>query len=152
MAPLKLQIGTDSFPWIIKGVDYQALAGQLAGATGPVVVPVTSPLQGRLVLSTAAGSAALSQPDAMGWNPSDTPLPAFPVLYTPSGTTPTAADPGLWLETGTDVAALEQKIVTAMSTDGLLSVAFWQGMFRGQVVLRGATLPYAVLCPQAPTA
>ena len=63
-----------------------------------------------------------------------------------------AADPGLWLDTGTDAAALEQKIVAAMSTGGSLSVAFWQGMFRGEVVLRGATLPYAVLCPQAPTA
>jgi hypothetical protein len=64
-----------------------------------------------------------------------------------------AADSGLLLDTGTDVTALEQTIVAAMtSTSGSLSVAFWQGMFRGEVVLHGATLPYAVLCPPAPTA
>ncbi len=73
MEPLKLQIGTDPFPWIVKDIDYQTLAGQLAGATGPVVVPVSSPLQGRLVLSKAAGSVAVAKPDAVGWNPSDTP-------------------------------------------------------------------------------
>jgi hypothetical protein len=66
--------------------------------------------------------------------------------------TGTAADPGLSLDTGTDVAALEQKIVAAMSTSGSLSASLWQGMFRGEVVLHGATLPYAVLCPQAPAA
>jgi hypothetical protein len=152
VAPLELQIGTDPFFWVIKSMDYDTLAGQLAGAHSPVVVPVTSPLQGRLVLSKAAGSVALGKPDALGWNPSDSPPPAFPVLYTPSGATPTAADPGFWLDTGTDVKALEQKIVAAMSKGGSLSVPFWQGMFRGQVVLHGATLPYAVVCPQAPTA
>jgi len=70
----------------------------------------------------------------------------------PPSRTAAAAERGLWLGTGTDVTALEQKIVSAMGANGSLAVAFWPGMFGGEVVLRGATLAYAVLRPQAPTA
>jgi hypothetical protein len=48
---LWLQIGTDPTPWVLEGTDYDSLAAELAQATGPVVLPVVSPLQGRLVLS-----------------------------------------------------------------------------------------------------
>ena len=46
-----LQIGTDPTPWVLEGTDHGLLAAQVAQATGPVVLPVVSPLRGRLVLS-----------------------------------------------------------------------------------------------------
>jgi hypothetical protein len=57
---LWLQIGTDPTPWVLADTDYDSLAAQLSGATGPVVLPVVSPLQGQLVLSPrAAGAVSL---------------------------------------------------------------------------------------------
>jgi hypothetical protein len=62
-AGLWLQIGTDPTPWILEAADYDSLAAELAQATGPVVLPVVSPLQGRLVLSLRnAGTFSL-----LGW-------------------------------------------------------------------------------------
>lgn len=149
---IKLNIGADPFYWILRGADYQALAGELSQATGPVVVDVHFPLRGRLVLSRAAGSVSVVQPRGVGWNPSDATLPAFPVLYLPSVTPPTGADPGFVLAPGTDVAALERDIVAAMNAGTALTIAVSEGHFVGVAVLHGATLPYAVLCPGTPVA
>jgi len=74
MAPeqsLWLQIGTDPTPWVLEGTDYDSLAAELAQATGPVVLPVVSPLQGRLVLSlrNAGTFSLLGSPSVGGPHP-----------------------------------------------------------------------------------
>jgi hypothetical protein len=68
---LWLQIGTDPTPWVLEGTDYDSLAAELAQATGPVVLPVVSPLQGRLVLSlrNAGTFSLLGSPSVGGPHP-----------------------------------------------------------------------------------
>ena len=68
---LWLQIGTDPTPWVLEGTDYDSLAAELAQATGPVVLPVVSPLQGRLVLSlrNAGAFSLLGAPTVGGPHP-----------------------------------------------------------------------------------
>jgi hypothetical protein len=140
---LWLQIGTDPSPWVLEGTDYELLAAEVAQATGPVVLPVVSPLRGRLVLSLRnAGTFCLlgwpsvggphpvgdppsvggphpvgSAPSPRGPHPvGDVPLvQTRPVLYLPSVT---AANPGLpvnVLDPGTDLAAVERGIIEAMN-------------------------------------
>jgi hypothetical protein len=113
---------------------------------------VTFPPNGRLLLSPAAGTVALTRPEGVGWKPTDATLPASQVLYVPSATAPNINDHGYVLAAGTDLDDLERKILTAMEADDPFTIAVSQGSFVGEVVLHGATLPYAVLCPQAPTA
>jgi len=68
---LWLQIGTDSTPWVLEATDYDSRAAELAQATGPVVLPVVSPLQGRLVLSlrNAGTFSLLGSPSVGGPHP-----------------------------------------------------------------------------------
>jgi hypothetical protein len=64
---LRLQVGTDPTVWVLEGTDYDALAAELAGATGPVVLPVVAPFQGQLVLSPQrAGTFSLLGPPTVG--------------------------------------------------------------------------------------
>ena len=146
MANIFVQIGTDPTAWVLESTGPDTVAARLSQATGPVVLPVLDPLQGNLVVSPSAAatiSVARSAP-LHTWHPSHIALPRWPVLYLPSPTSPTQDSPGYPLEPNTDLAALEQHIIAAMSGRTVLSiqVADIQG---GAVLLNGATLGFAVL-------
>ncbi len=146
MAYIFLRIGTDPTAWVLENADLDTVATQLSQATGPVVLPVVGPLQGDLVVSpSAAATISVQGPSpAHGWHPSHIALPPWPVLYVPSPTGPTPDSPGYPLDPSTDLAALEQDIIAAMSEGTFLGiqVADIQG---GVVLLNGASLGFAVL-------
>jgi hypothetical protein len=67
-----------------------------------------------------------------------------PVLYLQSPTGPTQAYPGYRLDPNTDLAALKQTIITAMSGRTVLSIQV-AGIPGGVVLLNGAAVDFAVL-------
>jgi len=141
-----LRIGTDPTAWVLENTDPDTVAAQLSQATGPVVLPVVSPLQGNLVVSPSAAATISVQGPAPGhgFRPSHLALPRWPALYLPSLTGPTQASPGYALDPSTDLAALEQDIITAMSGRTVFSVQI-ADMQGGVVLLNGAALDFAVL-------
>ena len=145
MANIFVQIGTDPTAWVLESTGPDTVAARLSQATGPVVLPIVDPLQGNLIVSPAAATISVARPSPLhGLHPSHIALPRWPVLYLPSPAGPTQDSPGYPLEPSTDLAALEQHIVAAMSEGTVLSiqVADIQG---GVVLLNGATLGFAVL-------
>lgn len=140
-----LRIGTDPTDWEVhQDLDVNALARQLAA--GPVVLPVSAPLRGNLVLSARnAGAVEFAIPGPHGSHPTGASLPS-PLIHVPSAVVPTRAAPGSALPRGTDLAQLQQDIVTAM-TDGTFLTVQTSSVPGGALVLNGATLAYAVLCP-----
>ena len=146
MAYIFLRIGTDPTAWVVEDVGPDTVAAQLSQATGPIVLPVIDPLQGDLVVSPSAAATISVQgpPAGHGWRPSHIALPRWPVLYLPSPTSPTQDSPGYPLAPNTDLAVLQQDIITAMTNDTFISipVADIQG---GVVLLNGAALSFAVL-------
>jgi hypothetical protein len=148
VAYIYLRIGTDPTAWVVENAEPDTVAAQLSQATGPVVLPVAGPLQGDLVVAPPAAATISVQPPAITFSahPSHIALPRGPVLYLPSPTGPTPHLPGYPLAPGTDLAALEQDIITAMSGRTFLSIqiADIQG---GEVLLNGAALAFAVLAP-----
>ncbi len=146
MAYIFLRIGTDPTAWVVEDAGPGTVAAQLSQATGPVVLPVIDPLQGNLVVSPSAAATISVQgpPPGHGWRPSHIALPRWPVLYLPAPTSPTQDSPGYPLAPNTDLAALQQDIITAMTNDTFISipVADIQG---GVVLLNGAALSFAVL-------
>ena len=212
---LWLQIGTDPTPWVLEGTDYDSLAAELARATGSVVLPVISPLRGRLVLSlrnagtfSLLGSPSVGGPHPVGDPPKvggphpvgDPPsgghgphpvghslasghprtvgdassAQARPVVYLPSVTAANPGSPVNVLDSGTDLAAVEQDIIDAMNrgtpltlpvagrdiidatdiidaidrgTDLTPQISARSG--RGVLVLNGAALTFAVLAQLA---
>ena len=187
---LWLQIGTDPTPWVLEGTDYDSLAAELARATGPVVLPVVSPLQGRLVLSlrNAGTFSLLGSPSVGGPHPVGHSLASGhphtvgdassaqtrPVVYLPSVTAANPGSPVNVLDSGTDLAAVEQDIIDAMNrgtpltlpvagrdiidatdiigaidrgTDLTPQISARSG--RGVLVLNGAALTFAVLAQLA---
>ena len=147
--PLILQIGADPTGWYVLNGDRAALTAQLSQAAGPVIVPVYAPLSGQLVVNPrSAGSVSLGPPAAgSGTHPSDDRFPGAPAnLYVPSTVSPGAVNPGYPLLPGTDVAALQQQIVTAMRDGTVLPVPYGSLMSgNGTLVLSGSTLAFAVL-------
>lgn len=146
MANIFVQIGTDPTAWVLESTAPDTVAARLSQATGPVVLPIVDPLQGNLIVSpSAAATISVARPSPLhGLHPSHIASPQWPVLYLPSPTGPTQDSPGYPLEPNTDLAALEQDIIAAMSEGTVLSirVADIQG---GVVLLNGATLGFAVL-------
>jgi hypothetical protein len=143
-----LQVERDPVRWVIECADAGALARQLASSNSPVAVTVVRPLNGTLVLSPrGAGSISIvTPPPAGGWMPSVILLEA-PILYVPSATGPTTISPGYVLAPGTSLEALEQQITAAMLDQTRLTVPVSYGGGFGHLVLNGAALPVAVLCP-----
>ncbi len=146
MAYIFLQIGNDPTAWVVENTDPGTVAAQLSQATGPVVLPVIDPLEGNLVVSpSAAGTiSVLGPPVTHGWHPSHLALPPQPVVYLPSPTGPTEDSPGYPLGPDTDLAALEQDIIAAMSGRAVLSIEV-AAIRGGVVLLNGAALSFAVL-------
>jgi hypothetical protein len=143
-----LRIEGDPASWILENAQIQAVAQELAGSSGPVTLQVVAPLTGRLVLSAkSAGSVALlAPPGGTGWIPGGIHLP-HAHLYVPSATGPTAKIPGYTLAQSADLGTLEQDIVAAMRDGTFLTVEIAEGGQSGFLVLNGAALPLAVLCP-----
>jgi len=147
---LTLQIGVDPITWYLHEADFEALSAQLSQGAGPVAVPVFGPLTGRLVLSPrSAGSIFLGPPGAgHGTHPSDVRYPGAPsLLYVPNAIAPSTSAPGYWLSPDADLASLEQDIMTAMIEGTVLSVPVNIVGGPAVIVLSGASLSYAVLCP-----
>ena len=146
-----LVIGTDPAEWVIEASDLGAVAAQLSQATSPLVLPVISPLAGQLVLSAgAAATIALSAPSGVGWNPSDCRLPEGPqILYVPTLTGATRGKHGFALPPGTNLDALAQDIAAAMDDGDILKVSLAPQGGDASLVLQGAGLAYAVVCPPA---
>jgi hypothetical protein len=146
VADIYLQIGTDPTAWALEYAEPDTVAAQLSQATGPVVLPVAGPLQGNLVVSPpAVGTISVQRPSpTYSAHPSHIAVSRWPVLYLPSPTGPTPHSPGYLLAASTDLAALEQEIIAAMSGGAFLSIqlADTQG---GVVLLNGAALDFAVL-------
>jgi hypothetical protein len=146
VAYIFLRIGTDPTQWVLENAEPDAVTAQLSQATGPVVLPVASPLQGNLVVSpSAAATISVQRPSpGRGVRPSHITMPRWPVLYLPSLTGPTQDSPGYQLAPGTDLAAQEQDIIAAMSGRTFLSIQV-AGIPGGVVLLNGAALDFAVL-------
>lgn len=146
MAYTFVRIGTDPTAWVLENTDPNTVAAQLSQATGPVVLPVVSPLQGNLVVSPSAVAtiSVQSPPPAHNWRPSHIALPRSAVLYLPSLTSPTQDSPGYPLDPSTDLAAQEQDIIAAMSGGTLLSIQV-SDIQGGVVLLNGAVLDFVVL-------
>jgi hypothetical protein len=149
---LRLQIGTDPTGWVLQDANEDAVAGELAQATGPVVFPVAAPLQGRLVLSPrCAATVSLRRPPSVGGaHPTGATGPTRPVMYLPSVTAATQESPGYALDPGTDLAALEQDIVAAMTGGTRISLQMSTLSGGGLLVLNGAVLDFVVLAQGAP--
>jgi hypothetical protein len=122
------------------------VAAQLSQAAGPVVLPVAGPLRGELLVSPPAAATISVQrpPPAHSTHPSHIALPGWPVLYLPSPTGPTGDSPGYPLARNTDLAALKQDIISAMSGRTVLRIQL-ADIPGGAVVLNGAALDFAVL-------
>jgi hypothetical protein len=146
-----LRIEGDPVAWILRDAQIQAVAQELCQSGDPVVLDVVAPLQGRLVLSakSAGNVALLAPPPALGWTPGGIFLPRAH-LYVPSATGPTAHTPPYTLGQSADLGPLEQDIVAAMRQGTFMTVEIAQGDQSGVLVLNGAALPLAVLCPPTP--
>jgi hypothetical protein len=146
VAYIFVHIGTDPTAWALENADLDTVAAQLTQATAPVVLSVAGPLQGNLVVSpSAAAKIAVQRPSpGHGSVPSHITLPRNPVLYLPSLTGPTQDSPGYPLGPGSDLAAQEQAIISAMSGRTVLSIQL-ADMPGGVVLLNGAVLDFAVL-------
>jgi hypothetical protein len=149
---MDIRIEGDPTSWTLaRPVD----ARQVAASGDPVVLAVSEPLAGRLLLSPrSAGSVVFFQPamDPHGVVPNGVRLPEQ-CLYVPSTTGPDPhSNPARYylLPTATDLAALEREIKAAMSRGTAVSVDFTGPDEPGVIVLNGAALSFAVLCPGTP--
>jgi hypothetical protein len=121
----------------------------------PEVLEVNHPLKGYLVLShrSVASAVFLSYELSLrvdGTRPDGCPIPEpGGALYLPSPTGPDllSEPPNLYPLAGTvDLATLQERIIAAMREGTVLRVEVAQG----EVVINGAKVPFAILCPQNP--
>jgi len=143
-----LQIDPDPTIWYLaKATD----ASTLTASGETVVVDVTSPLKGTMLLSrkAAAGLALFTQFSAEGSVPHDIRL-ARPVLYLTSSAGPQTGNPGYELSPDADLNALTSTIQAAMEQGQSVTIPYLGGLTDGQLVLNGAVLPFVVLCPVTP--
>jgi hypothetical protein len=146
-----LRIAGDHASWILEDAQIETVAQELSNTGRPVTLEVIAPLAGRLVLSakSAASVALLGPPEGAGWTPGGAVLPRAH-LYVPSGAGPTKAAPGYTLAPSTDLGQLERDISAAMHHGAFLTVKIIEGIQDGLLMLNGAVLPFAVLCPPSP--
>jgi hypothetical protein len=135
-----LQIAWDPTIWVLTSpLDAQALTG----SGDPVLIPVSGPQAGAMLLlsSRAAATAVLTDIGGATPNGGGIMAPAFIYLPTAAGLTP--GSPKCLLPAGANLAAVQAKIAAAMSQGTSCTVECRDGA----VVLNGATLPFVVLCP-----
>jgi hypothetical protein len=146
-----LRIDGDQASWILDNARIEAVTQELGQSGRPVILDVISPLRGRLVLSAkSAGSVALlGPPGGAGWTPGGISLPRSH-LYVSSAAGPTDDAPGYALAQSTDRGKLEHDIVAAMRHGTFLIVGIADGIQDGLLVLNGAALSHAVICPPSP--
>jgi len=130
--------------------------GQVTVSSGAVVLEVSEPLAGRMLLSPrSAGSVVFLQPAASphhGVVPNGVRLPEQ-CLYVSSATGPDPhSNPPRYyvLPRSADLAALEAQIAAAIDGGTILTVDFTGPADPGVVVLNGAAVSFAVLCPATP--
>jgi hypothetical protein len=124
---------------------------QITKSSVPLALGVIRPLNGILLLSVKAAAfvtlfPASSGPQPMGWIYDDHPVPSLFFLYLPSVSIP-ATGPVLYQTTPTTLAELQNAITTAMTSSQRVPVSFEAAGGVGQVVVNGATLPFAVIVP-----
>lgn len=144
-----VHIGSDPTSWRVpEGIAISAVAQELAQATAPVTLPVDYPLIGTLVVSArSAGTVVLTPPGPTGSHPSGARL-RVPVIRVPSGVAATVGEPGDYaLAPGTSLAQLQQDIESAMTEGTVLTLPIGNAGPNAVLVLGGASLAYAILCP-----
>ena len=145
-----VRIGSDPTSWVVPDSSFESVATQLGQATGPVVLPVTSPLTGKLVLShRAAGSVALLGPpggtvwQTHDWNPGQS-APSAPSVYLAS-----SAGPGQGslyaVSSNVNIATAVQEIVAAMTGNTVLTFQVYDSSGTGVLLINGAALAFAVV-------
>jgi hypothetical protein len=145
----KISIEGDGTVWTLgTAID----AEQIAESHAPLVLTVTDPLNGTLVLSKAASvtlfPASGAPANPLGWIPGDAGLP-YPCLYLPSVSMPDG-HPVLYSLSDATLARLEGRIRNAMTAGTKIAIPFGGGdggdaADVGEVVLNGALLPFAVI-------
>jgi hypothetical protein len=149
---LILRIGNDPASWTLPDASYDDLVTKLRQGTGPLVLPVTAPLVGSLVLSRqAAGNVVLLQPpggrvwESTDWNPGHVARPDAPVIYLASPAGP-AQGARYALSSNVNAVTAVQEIETAMANGTVLTFPVYDPSGTGLLVIRGASLPFAVVC------
>ena len=117
-------------------------ASQLTGQ--PLSIPVLGPLHGTLVLSGKAANVAVFNSSAQ---PAPTIKSQVPSVYVPTAAGLSAGHVGYELPTSANLDDLASQIIAAMQSDHYQTITLNGG---GALVLNGATLPFVVLCQQAP--
>lgn len=143
-----LRIDSDPTSWeLTKGID------EVPTSSDPVVLEVYHPLKGNLVLSPrSVGSAVFLDyqlpPNPYGTRPNGMPM-SNETLYLPSPIGPDMQmiPPNIYtLDGSVDLEVLTADIKAAMTDGTFLPVNVTQG----EVVINGATLPFAVICSPNP--
>jgi hypothetical protein len=149
---LIVRIGTDPASWAVISPSYGDLVQQLSQATEPVVLSVTAPLDGQLVLShRAAGSVAVIQPpggrvwQTHDWNPGHGSAPSAPNLYLPSPAGPGQGSLYAVSSNVNDSTAVAD-ITAAMKDEKVLTFQVYDASGEGTLMIQGATLAFAVVC------
>lgn len=144
-----LRIDSDPTSWeLTDGI------GEVQTSNDPVVLEVYHPLKGNLVLSPrSVGNAVFLDyqlpPNPYGTRPNGYPIPKVGALYLPSPIGPDVQNipPNIYaLGDPLDLEVLTADIKAAMTDGTFLPVNVTQG----EVVINGATLPFAVICSPNP--
>ena len=147
---LIVRIGSDPASWVVSNPSYEDLVKELGQGTDPVLLQVTAPLTGQLVLShRAAGSVALIQPpggrvwQTHDWNPGHESAPSAPLVYLAS---PAGPGQGSLYAVSSSVSTAVQDIQTAMKGGTVFTFQVYDPSGTGTLVINGGALPFAVVC------
>jgi len=144
---ITLRVPGDSNEWLVKADDQDTVLNGLTGHH-PVVLDVVQPVVARLVLAPRAAAGALVIPKSavVDWVPSYIHLPEAR-LYLPIDGAVTDHAFGYQLPAGTDLQALEQRLVTAARDRDVLREPVGSGSSAGTLVVNGHALVLAAICP-----
>jgi len=149
---LIVRIGSDPTSWAVPNASSESVAKNLGQATEPVVLTVTAPLAGQLVLShRAVGSVALIDPpggrvwQTHDWNPGHGSAPTAPLVYLASPAGPGQA-PVYAVSSNINKATAVDDIVAAMKDGTMLTFQVYDASGTGALVINGAALPFAIVC------
>jgi len=145
-----MRIDDDGTTWVLgQPLD----PAELVKAKEPLVLPVTRPLSGTVLLSVSVAASVTLLPaqdgavSPMGWIPGGLGAP-LPLLYLPSPGTDGSAANVSELPMTTDLAALTTQIQAAMTAGTRVDVPLGASGDGGVAVLNGATLPFVALFRQ----